>query len=261
MHRVLAVVALAAACSKHADAPSSTRLPIVPDRVTAHLGDVGFVLAVDLNHLDLGAIAALIPDQLGCTRELLAAADSAVITASDSWEGFVTGLPETATWTCIGKLAPLFGATARAGSGDGYFLDIPGASISLTWHDRTVAIAEAGHALRSGDPPGVIFDLAAQVPRTAKGWIVSSGFPAYKIKSSVAWLETSPTAWVFTVTAEGSEQGAAKPWLESIVAGFKAGAGAKGVAVDDRWFAIDATPARGKLVATVPIEAFTTAAK
>jgi hypothetical protein len=251
MYRWVAVVALAA--------PS--QLPIIPDVVTAHLGEVGFVLAVDLKDLDLGAVAALIPDELACTRELLAAADTLVVTASDTWEGFVVGLPETPTWACIRKLAPQLGATARGGSGDAYVVELAGTKIQLAWHDRIATIAELGHVARSGPPPGVIGDLAAQVPHSARGWIVSSGFAVQKINSMVAWLETSPQAWTFIVEAEASEVGAVQPWLEGIVRGFKAAASAKGVAVDDKWFAITANATKGKLVASVPIEAFGKAAK
>jgi hypothetical protein len=262
MYRALVVLALVA-CSKNNSEPppAPTRIPIVPDTVTAQLGAVGFVIAVDLHRLDLGKVAALIPDQLGCTRELLAAADMGVIAAGEHWEGFVTGLPEQPTRACIAKLAPAFGATTHDMT-DGFRIDIPDNPVLLAWHGNTVTITQVGQTPRGGDPPGVILDLATSVPRKAQGWIVSSGFPKYKIKSSVMWLETSPSTWTFTITAESTEAGAAKPWVASVIDGFKEGAGAKGVKIDDAWFTLtSSSPTSAKLVAAIPIEAFTKAAR
>jgi hypothetical protein len=259
MHRVLAVLALVA-CSAKTERTPPTRIPIVPDAVTAQLGAVGFVIAIDLHRLDLGKVAALIPDELGCTRELLAAADMGVVAAGEHWEAFVTGLPEQPTRACIAKLAPLLGASTRDMT-DGFRIDIPDNPILLVWHGTTVTITQVGQTPRGGDPPGVILDLATTVPRTAEGWIVSSGFPKYKIKSSVMWLETTPATWTFTLTAESTELGAAKPWLASVVDGFKAGAAQKGVKIDDAWFTLtSATGTSAKLVAAIPIEAFAQAA-
>jgi hypothetical protein len=256
MVRALLVLALVACSKKSEPPPAPSRIPIVPDRVTAQLGAVGFVLAVDLHGLDLGKVAGLIPDELGCTRELLAAADSLVVAQGETWEGFITGLPEQPTRKCIAALVPMLGATAQDDHG-GYRIDLGETHVALVWHGNIVTITEAGREIHGGDPPGVILDLVAGVPRGANGWIVSSGITNYKLKSLTAWFTASPTTWTFTVNAEASEQDAARPWLERVVDGFTTAATAKGVAVDAKWFAITSTPTTAKLVATIPIDALT----
>ena len=260
MRRVVMVLLLVA-CSKKAsvdDGPAQ-RFPIVPDSVMGQLGAVGFVLAVDLHRLDLTRVRSMIPDDLACLNDIARDAKAAVITVGipETWEARVTGLTAAGIADCVGKTAKVFGVAVTHEADDSTTLAIPGNPLSLVWKGDQLVITEKGERQRYGDPPGVITDLLHQVPRDVKGWIVGSGFPKYKIKSMVAWLETTDSVWTFTINAESTEAGAAKPWVESVTRGFRAAADAKGVAVDDKWFTItSSTPTTAKLVAAIPIGAF-----
>ena len=254
MRPVLFALVLAACGKSHVE-PAPTRVAVLPDSITGELGTVGFVMAVDLHRLDLGAMTALIPDDPPCIHEVLKNAGIAVVTqGGDSWQGYVTGLARPLLRECIGKFAPMFAGTVTD-RGSGFELVVDDTPATFTWHGETATITKGSNAPHAGDPPAVILDLLARVPRDAKGAIVSSGFPEYKIKSVVAWLETTPTTWTFTVQAEGSTQDAAKPWVEGIVRGFSNAAAAKDVAIDPSWFVITGTPTATKLVATIPIAA------
>jgi hypothetical protein len=192
---------------------------------------------------------------------VLKTAGIAVLTqGTDNWQGYVTGLAQPLVRDCIGKFAPMFEATVTD-RGSNFELVVAGTPATFAWHGDTATITEGSNTPHAGDPPGVILDLLARVPRDAKGAVVSSGFVQYKIKSVVAWLETTPTMWTFTVDAEGSERDMAKPWVEGIVRGFSSAAGAKGVVIDPSWFVITGTPNATKLVATIPIAALRPAAK
>ena len=252
-------VAVAACSSKKAPDPGpAQRYPIVPNVVLGQLGDVGFVLAVDLPRLDLAKLDSMIPAELGCIRDQLHAAKVAVVSegVGDVWEGRITGLTDAGTRDCIAATAKAFGVTAQRETDGTTTLAVPDDPVSLSWHGDEVTIAQKGQRVRNGPPPGVITDLLASVPKDAKGWIVSAGLPKYKIKSLIAWLDTTATTWTFTISVEAIELGAVKPWLESVIHGFRGAAEAKGVAVDESWFKLDATPSAGKLVVTIPIAAF-----
>jgi hypothetical protein len=250
---VLATLVGAACSSKTKAPPKPSRIPIVPD--TIQLGEIGLGLAVDLRALDVDRLGGFIPDSLGCTRELLTSAHVGVITdGSDIWEGHVTGLDEATTRACLGKLGPVFGFDLHH-TDHGDEVSLPGNPLLISWHGDDMSITQAGHARRVGAVPVVIDELLAHVPRDAKAWMVSSGFPQFKIRSVTAWLETDAATWTFTVNAESIEQGAARPWMEHVVAGFEAAATAKGAHLDERWFAIESTPTTAKLVATIPIAA------
>jgi hypothetical protein len=212
-------------------------------------------MAVDLHRLDLGAMAAMIPDDPPCIHEVLKSAGIAVLTqGTDNWQGYVTGLAQPLVRDCIGKFAPMFDGKVTD-HGGGFELVVAGTPATFAWHGDTATITEGSNAPHAGDPPAVILDLLARVPRDAKAAVVSSGFVEYKIKSMVAWLETTPTTWTFTVEAEGSAIDMAKPWVEGIVREFSSAAGAKGVVIDPRWFTVTGTPTASKLVATIPIAA------
>jgi hypothetical protein len=260
MRLVLIALAFAACAKSHVDETRS-RFAVIPDSITSQLGTVGFVMAVDFHRLDLGAMAAMIPDDPPCIHEVLRSAGVAVLTqGTDNWQGYVTGLAQPLVRDCIGKFAPMFSATVTD-RGTGFELVVDGTPARFAWRGDTATITEGSNAPHAGDPPAVILDLLARVPRDAKGAVVSSGFVQYKIKSVVAWLETTPTTWTFTVDAEGSEQDMAKPWVEGIVRGFSSAAAAKGVVIDPSWFVITGTPTATKLVATIPIAALQPPAK
>ena len=255
--RLLWIAVLLVACGKSHVEPVQTRVPVIPDSITSQLGTVGFAMAVDLHGIDLAALTVLIPDDPPCIHAVMNRVHLAVLTQSaDSWQAYVTGLEQPLMRDCVGKFAPMFGGKV-ADRGSGFELAIGDKPAVFTWTGDTALITEGSNAPHAGDPPAVILDLLAQVPRTAKGWLVSSGFPVYKIKSAIAWMETDKaTGWTFTVLAEGSEQDMAKPWLESIVTGFTAAAKAKGATIDPSWFTITATPTSAKLIAKIPPSAF-----
>jgi hypothetical protein len=251
--RVLLVLALVACSSKKPD-DAKTRFPILPDKL--QLGEIGFVMAIDLHALDLDQVGGYLPPELGCARELIKAANVGVLTESGAtWEGHVTGLEPVQVFECSSKLAPVIGVEVHRAP-TGVELTWQGTHVVVAWHGDDAVITQAGNAPRTGEMPMVIQDLISRVPRDVKGWIVSSGFPQYKIGSTVAWLQTTAETWTFTVLVESIEIGAARPFIDSIVDGFKTTARAKGARVDDSWFAVESTPTTAKLVATVPISAF-----
>jgi hypothetical protein len=258
MRRAVLALALVACSAKKAPEEPPTRVPIVPDAVMAQLGEIGFALAVDLHRLDLAKVQSIIPDELGCLRDIMRAAKIAVISVGtgDTWEGRLTGVTELAAHDCLVATAKAFGVAPTLEADNSTTLAIPDNAVSLLWHGDELVITQKGARVRYGAPPGVITDLLAQVPRTAKGWLVGSGFPKYKIKSTGAWLDTTDTTWTFTIIAESTEAGAARPWMDSVAGGFRSAAELKKIAVDATWFAIDSTPTTAKLVATIPIAAF-----
>ena len=256
MRVVVMFVLACAACDKpHHEIAPPARVAVLPDSITSQLGTVGFVLSVDLHGLDLHAMTALIPDDPPCIHEVLDNAGTAVITQDGkTWQGYVTGLAQPLLRDCIGKFAPMFSATV-ADRGSAFELDVDTTRATFAWRDGMALITSGSNAPHAGDPPTVILELLARVPRDAKALLVSSGFPEYKIKSVVAWIATTPTTWTFTVDAEGSTEDMAKPWVEGIVRGFTNAATAKGVVVDPSWFVITGTPTATKLVATIPLAA------
>ena len=231
------------------------RFAIVPDDVLDDLGEFDLGLAVDLHLIDLDRFGSYIPDALGCARDLLKTARMVVVTfADDSWEAHVTGLDEARTCECLGKLAPLLGFDLQHLDAS-YRLGLPENPLELAWHDDDAVIVQAGHAQRHGEPPVLIRDLLSQVPRSAKAWFVSSGFPQSTIDSVVLYIETTAETLSITATAESSEQGAAKSFVEGVLKGMKTSAAAKGVHIEDSWIVIDSTPTKAKVVATIPVAA------
>ncbi|MEO8552394.1 MAG: hypothetical protein ABI678_20595 [Kofleriaceae bacterium] len=258
MVRLALLLAALAACDKHADAPAApSKVPVLPDLIESQLGTIGFAMAVDLHALDLAKVATMLPDDPPCLRQVLSAAQIGAVTqGGETWEGYVSGVTEPTLRACVEKFAPMMGVSVQDHGGGGFELVLPGKPAVFQWRGELALITQGSDAPHAGEPPAVILDLLTRVPRSAKGWVVSSGFPNYKIKISVAWLETDPTYWTFTILAEGTEMDAAKPWLQSVIDGFKAGAAQKGVTIDDKWFTLESTPPTGKLVAKVPIAAF-----
>lgn len=258
MLRLAFLVVALVACDKHHDAPAALqKVPVLPDSIESQLGTIGFAMAVDLHALDLGKVAAMLPDDPPCLKQVLSAVKVGAVTQGiDTWQGYVTGVPEPMLRECIAKFAPMLGVSVKDHAGGGFELALPDKPAVFQWRGDLALITQGSDAPHAGEPPAVILELLAKVPRGAKGWVVSSGFPKYQIKSSVAWLENDPTYWTFTILAEGTTMDAAKPWLQSVIDGFKAGAAEKGVAVDDKWFTLESTPPSGKLVAKIPIAAF-----
>lgn len=256
--RATLLFAMVACSSRTAPAPDpATRYPIVPDAVMSQLGEIGFVLAVDLRGLRGAAIESLVPPSISCARDILRTATIAVVTKGvETWEGRITGAAEATTRECLTSIGNTLGIAVTSNNRHSATIDLPGKPAIVSWRDDQVLVAEQGARVRAGVPPGVITDLVASVPRDVAGWLVTSGIPAQKVKTAVAWLAATPTTWTFTVTAQSTEMDAAKPWVDSIVRGFTAVAEAAQVQVDPAWFAVKATPSTATLVAAIPLAAF-----
>ncbi len=280
--RVLARLLLAslviAGCSNKADAPagstpqaelattavesggSSEKLsvPLVPDPIATKLGSANVVMAIDLSKFDLAQLAPMVPEGLDCVRGLLGKVGVVVLAMGDQSQGFVTGMPEDATIKCITELAPLLGATTRP-AGDAFHLLITGDTYAIRWGmDGVTTIRDEAHPMKITAPTPRMLALIKQVPTDSKGWIVSGGWPKLKIASSVAWLESAKESWHLVVTADGTEPGTAASWLADIPKGFKQGAAAKGVVVEDSWFKVTSTNAlSARLDGNIPSDLFT----
>lgn len=256
--RAMLVFAMVACSSRTTPAPEPvTRYPIVPDAVVSQLGDIGFALAIDLRSVRGTAIDSLVPPSLACARDILRMAKIAVVTKGvETWEGRLIGVAETSARKCMTSIANTLGVTVTPNANHTTTIALSDKPAIVTWRRDEAVVAEQGARVRAGDPPGVITDLLANVPRTAAGWLVTSGIPAQKVKSAVAWLIATPTTWTFTVMAQSTEMDAAKPWIDNIVRGFTSVAEAAQVQVDPAWFAIEATPTTATLVAAIPLAAF-----
>jgi hypothetical protein len=263
--RIVLGLCLAAACSKRevpnsspvtSQSPAPIHLPVVPDAITSQLGAVTFAMAIDLSGTDLGWIARMLPEPLACARDLVTKLRVVVLAKSDRMQGFVTGLALDPTRACIGQLAPAMGFAAADRPDGTYEIQISDQPVSLRWSGDMLVITEGGKSPTSGGPPSAITELLSRVPPGAKAWIASSGFPDRKIKSMIGWFLTSTEHWTLTLTAEGTEPDAARSWVDDMVAGFKEAAAGRGVAVDDKWFAIESTKTTTKLVATLPVDMF-----
>jgi hypothetical protein len=248
-------------CSGKSDAPAAgggdkLGFPLVSDAIANQLADANVIVALDVDKLGLKRFGAMVPDMLGCVKELITKVDTAVIGATEETaEGFVTGLPEDTTKKCIGTLAPMLGVKTEDKAGV-FELDLAGDKFDMVWKDGTVSIKDVAHPMKAGAPSDRMRKLVAQVPKDAEGWIVSGGFPKYKITQAVVWLKSSDKAWHLVVTADSAEAGVAKDWLQGIVTGFTQAATQKGVTVDPKWFTITETGTAAKLEADIPLSLF-----
>ncbi len=254
--RWLVLVALVACKSPEQHAPPApAKYAVLPDVISSQLGTVGFVLAFDFHSVQTAKIDSLLPADPPCVREIARTANILAVTQSATdWQGYLTGVAAPTLRSCAEALAPGLGSKVTP-HGDDSALDIAGTPAIVHTTDTLTTITQGSNAPHAGEPPTVITDLLARVPRDAKGLLVSSGFPDYKLKDVVAYLQTTDTVWTFTVFADAATADAVKPWLESIVRGFRETAKQKGVVASDDWFKIEATPMAGKLVMTIPISA------
>ncbi len=263
--RLLVLSLVCAGCSGKSEAPTAGSadaeklgFPFIPEPIAHQLGDANVIMAVDLGKFELARFSALVPDELGCVRELLGKVGVVVIGAGAAWQGHVTGMPEDATRKCIDALVPLLGAKTEP-MGSGFRLLVGGDKYRLTWKGGTVEIYDEARPVKGAAPSARMRALVAQVPKDAEGWVVSGGFPKFKITSSVAWIKTAPGHWNLVVTAEAAEPGIALPWTQDIVKGFKEGAAQKGVVVEDAWFKVTGSGNTARLEAEIPSDIFTRA--
>lgn len=254
--RLVVAVALLGACSKASDPPTTTgealSFPFVSDSIANQLGDSNVIIALNLRQFGLEKFSSMVPPMLGCVRDILGKIDVAVIGSSDAaTTGFVSGLPEEATKKCAGSLAPLLGMKTEDVQGT-WQLTAGDDKFQVVWKDGVASVKDLAHPVKPGAPNARIRGLVAQVPKDAWGWIVSGGFPRYKITQSVAYLTSAPGVWKLVVTADSSEPGVTKEWLAGIVKGFKQGASQKGINVDDSWFKLTENGTAARLEGQIP---------
>ena len=258
--RLVACVALLAGCSGKSDGPAtsgeSLSFPFVSDTIANQLGDSNVIIAINLRQFGLEKFSSMVPPMLGCVRDILGKIDVAVIGSSDAaTTGFVSGLPEEATKKCAGSLAPLLGMKTEDVQG-AWQLTAGEDKFQVAWKDGVAAVKDVAHPVKPGAPNARIRGLVAQVPKDAWGWVVSGGFPKYKITQSVAYLTSAPKVWKLVVTADSSEPGVAKEWLSGIIKGFKEGAAQKGITVSDSWFKLTENGTAARLEGEIPDDLF-----
>jgi hypothetical protein len=231
---------------------SGAPLSFVPSEISARLVEANTLIAVDFGRMSLGKVAALIAGEAPCIADLLTKVGVVVI---GEGEGYVTKVPEKETRECFGPLVPMFG-----GRLENNVLVFGDDRYSLAWDASMLRVTKVGRSAQTKLSDAQRARIA-RVPAGAVAWITSNGYPKYKIKESLFWLETGDTHWRFTVVAEGTEPGAARPWVAGIVTGFKEGAAQKGLVIDDKWFTLTSTDTSAKLVGAIPVSLFEQASR
>src|SRR3569623_1420762 len=122
-------------------------------------------------------------------------------------------------------------------------------------------ITEGQEPPHAGEPSAELYDLLAKVPRTAKGWFVALGIPAYRMRNIIAWLDLMSDGFQITLQFDSTTRDEAGVEAARVVEGFKEAARGNGVKVEDSWFDIKSTPTSASVVAKLPIAAFGAAAK
>jgi hypothetical protein len=262
MIRRIALVALLAACSKHeAPAPPPPKLPVLPDSITNQLGNVGLAIAIDLKGLEAANLAELAPADPPCMRRILESARLGALTQSGAtWQGYIAGVDPAATRACVTEFASRAGSTVKD-HGTGFELDVAATPVVFQWRGDLALITQGHEPPHAGEPASAIYDLLHDVPRTAKGWFVSLGIPAYKMRNIVAWLELHSDSFQITLQFESMTQDEAGVEAARVVESFKEAARGNGVKVEDSWFEIKSTPTAATVVAKLPLTAFAAAAK
>jgi hypothetical protein len=252
VRRLLFVLALVSCGKSSPPPPAPTRVPILPDAITARLGTIGLALAIDFHAIDVPALFGAHPAQVPCAHDLIVGVHDAVATVGDGgWQGIVDGIPEAPARACLAQL----GIAAHDGSAGGLELSVAGKQLVVHWRGDVATLVEAGAVERSGDVPDVMHDVIAKVPRGVAAWLAVTGLPDFKIEQAVGWLVTGAKAWTLTVEATGSTPTAAKDWIDTLVRGFTVALAGRGLVVDGSWFSITQSPPNAKLVATIPSDA------
>jgi len=261
MLRHVVVIALVACSAHHDAAPPPPKLPVIPDSITNQLGNVGLAFAIDLKGLEAANLAALAPADPPCMRTILQSARLGVVTQSGAvWQGYVAGVDPASTRACVTAFASRAGLTVKD-HGTGFELGLATTPVVFQWQGDLALITEGQEPAHAGEPSGAFFDLLAKVPRSAKGWFVSLGIPAYKMRDIVAWLDLYSDSFQITLQFESMTRDEAGVEAARVVEGFKQAARGNGVAVEDSWFDIKSTPMSATVTAKLPIAAFGAAAK
>jgi hypothetical protein len=225
---------------------------VIPDAILSQLAGSETVIAVDLGHMNIKALLAKIPDE--CAREVLRATGVIVVAMGAEPVGVVTDVPKNVALSCAKNLASSIGISVTP-TATGFDLEIADRPVSATWSGRTATIVERGHAPPKGDPPAALMALLAKAPRSAKGVLVQANNPPkHDIKTVVGWLETRDDNFILTLVFEGTSASTAHETATGVIAGFKRGAGNKGLVLDEKWFAIRDSGNFSTVVATVPYD-------
>ncbi|MEO6774227.1 MAG: hypothetical protein ABI467_14605 [Kofleriaceae bacterium] len=261
-HTALVAMVALGACHRHdAPAPPPPKLPVLPDTITNQLGNVGLALALDFDGLEAANLAQLAPADPPCMRAILRSARLGALTQSGAtWQGYVVGVDPAATRACVTAFAAHAGLAVKD-HGIGFELDLATTPVVFQWQGDLARVTEGKEPPHAGQPPGIMFDLLAKVPRTAKGWFAATGIPAYKMKNIVAWLTLLSDAFQFTLQFDSMTRDEAGVEAARVVEAFKEAARGNGVEVQDSWFDIKSTPTSATVTARLPIAAFGAAAK
>ncbi len=241
VRHVLLLLALVAC--KNTDVPPpppatpATRLPglpVISDELASQIGNFGFGAALDLTKLDREMIAGLLPASPTCMGSAIRSAKTVVLTQTgDSWHAYVTGVAKADLDACVGMFGPDLAVTAK---GD-------------------LSVISSGSDAQLGGMSATIVELLHEVPKTAIGWVVSSGLPKAEITALVGWLKTAKTTWAFTVRVEAKDQATALKFVDGVKTGALESFKEKGATADPGWFVISTTQTSATLVATVPLSA------
>lgn len=274
---IAVVVAIfAVACSKKDEppaakakaapsAPAPTEAPkpsaghpadsFVPESILSRLGDSKIVFAVDFTKLRTTRFNTLIPDVLGCVRDMADAAGIAVLGADARLAvmGFITKIPQSLTNTCLGSLGI---NPVASGDGSDQF-DLGGRQISVAWRDDVAVIHETGKEV-TGTLSKQIRDTIARMPPTAIGWLIVDDFDNWKTQGAqraTLSFDASETAFMLSGTVDGTRPGSARQFVTETLDAVKAGLGDAGMVVQDRWFKISSTEMSAAFEMKMPLSA------
>jgi len=261
MLRLLVAIALVACSAHHDPAPPPPKVPVLPDSITPQLGNVGLALALGLKGLEPAPHASLAPADPPCMRRILESARLGALTQSGAtWQGYIAGIDPAATRACVTEFASRAGLAVKD-HGLGFELDVGATPAVFQWQGDLALITEGQEPPHAGEPSAELYDLLAKVPRTAKGWFVALGIPAYRMRNIIAWLDLMSDGFQITLQFDSTTRDEAGVEAARVVEGFKEAARGNGVKVEDSWFDIKSTPTSASVVAKLPIAAFGAAAK
>jgi len=261
MLRHVVWIALVACSAHHDPAPPAQKLPVLPDSITTQLGNVGLAIAIDLKGLEAANLATLAPADPPCMRRILQSARLGALTQSvATWQGYITGLDPAATRACVTEFASRAGLAVKDHGTTGFELDVGGTPAVFQTQGDLTLITQGTEPPHAGEPSAELYDLLAKVPRSAKGWFVALGIPAYKMKNIVAWLELMSDGFELTLQLESTTKDEAGVEAARVVNAFKDAMRGNGVKVEDSWFDIKSTPTAATVTARLPTAALGAAA-
>ncbi|MDB4962564.1 MAG: hypothetical protein JWP01_2563 [Myxococcales bacterium] len=256
------------ACSSKTDAPAPAPTPalsFVPAELANQLAGANLVLAVNFERTDLSPLLLVdwLPPNAGCARDLVSSLGVAVFLISADASAttvHATKLPERETRACLDQLMPVIGGATGVGPDGSYELRVGEHRFSLTWKNGVVTAGRQGApAVGRGAPSPEMRTLIGHVPATANVFYLAMAYPDHKIKNLIGWAQIVGDAIEMQMRAEGTEPGVVQPWLQTFIDDFNAGAEAKHIPVDHRWFNGTLAEPVGKIEGRLPMSVFAAA--